>query len=111
MKHLPVGRARSPARSFWFRSFGSWSGVPFSDPNLSAKPGQPHRLALAVLTLTAMLLGQGWIATALGQPAMLIALLTILCGVILAAAVAIARHADVLAYRLANRRAHCCSRL
>ena len=57
-------------------------------------------LALAVLTLTLMLLGKGWIVTALGQPAMLIALLTIICGVILAAAVAIVRHADVLAHRL-----------
>jgi Ca2+/H+ antiporter len=57
-------------------------------------------LALAVLTLTLMVLGQGRIAAALGRPAMLIALLVILCGVILAAAVAIVRHADVLAHRL-----------
>jgi Ca2+:H+ antiporter len=57
-------------------------------------------LALAVVTLTLALLGKGWIATALDQPVMLIALLAILCGVILAAAVAIVRHADVLAHRL-----------
>ena len=57
-------------------------------------------LALAVITLTLALLGKAWIATALDQPAMLIALLVILCGVILAAAVAIVRHADVLAHRL-----------
>ena len=57
-------------------------------------------LALAVATLTLALLGKGWIATALGQPALLIAVLAILCGVILAAAVAIVRHAEVLAHRL-----------
>jgi Ca2+:H+ antiporter len=57
-------------------------------------------LALAVVTLTLALLGKGWIATALGQPVMLIALLAIICSVILAAAVAIVRHADVLAHRL-----------
>ena len=57
-------------------------------------------LALAVLTFTLMWLGKGWIATALDQPAMLIAVLTILCSVILTAAVAIVRHADVLAHRL-----------
>jgi Ca2+:H+ antiporter len=57
-------------------------------------------LALAVLTLTLALLGQGWIATALEQPVLLVALLATVCGVILAAAVAIVRHADVLAHRL-----------
>ena len=57
-------------------------------------------LALAVLTSTLALLGKGWIADALGQPVMLIAMLAILCSVILAAAVAIVRHADVLAHRL-----------
>ncbi len=57
-------------------------------------------LPLAVLTLTLALLGKGWIATALGQPAMLIGVLAIICSVILAAAVAIVRHAEVLAHRL-----------
>ncbi len=57
-------------------------------------------LALAVCTLTLALLGHGWIATAIDQPVTLIRLLAILCGVILAAAVAIVRHADVLAHRL-----------
>ncbi len=57
-------------------------------------------LALAVVTLTAALLGKGWIAAALSQPVLLVALLAGLCGVILAAAVAIVRHADVLAHRL-----------
>jgi Ca2+:H+ antiporter len=57
-------------------------------------------LALAVLTLTLALLGKEWIATALDQPALLIALLAVICGVILAAAVAIVRHADVVAHRL-----------
>lgn len=57
-------------------------------------------LALAVLTLTLALLGKGWVATALGQPVLLVVLLAIICGVILAAAVAIVRHADVLAHRL-----------
>ena len=57
-------------------------------------------LALAVLTLTLALLGKGWVASALDQPALLIALLAIICSVILAAAIAIVRHADVLAHRL-----------
>jgi Ca2+:H+ antiporter len=57
-------------------------------------------LALAVLTLALALPGKGWIAGALDRPAMLIALLAIICGVILAAAVAIVRHAEVLAHRL-----------
>jgi Ca2+:H+ antiporter len=57
-------------------------------------------LALAVVTLTLALIGKGWIANALEQPAMLIALLAIICGVILTAAIAIVRHADILAHRL-----------
>ena len=57
-------------------------------------------LALAVLTLTLALLGKGWIASALNQPVLLVGLLVIICSVILAAAVAIVRHADVLAHRL-----------
>src|SRR5436190_23669569 len=57
-------------------------------------------LALAVVTLALALLGKGWTAPALGRPVMLITLLAILCGVILAAAVAIVRHAEVPAHRL-----------
>ena len=57
-------------------------------------------LALAVVTLVAMMLGKDAMVSALQQPAMLIAVLLGLCGVILAAAVAIVRHADVLAHRL-----------
>ncbi|MEI8037339.1 MAG: calcium:proton antiporter [Verrucomicrobiota bacterium] len=57
-------------------------------------------LALAVLTLALALSGKGAIASALDQPALLVALLAVLCGVILAAAIAIVRHADVLAHRL-----------
>ncbi|KAB2638260.1 MAG: calcium:proton antiporter [Verrucomicrobia bacterium] len=57
-------------------------------------------LALAVVTLTLALLGKSWSAPALGHPAMLIAVLGSLCSVILAAAVAIVRHAEVLALRL-----------
>jgi Ca2+:H+ antiporter len=57
-------------------------------------------LALAVFTLTVALLGKSWIATALDQPVMLVVLLAIICSVILAAAVAIVRHAEVLAHRL-----------
>src|SRR5882672_7243464 len=57
-------------------------------------------LALALLTLILTLLGKAWIAAALDKPSMLIALLVIICGVILAAAVAIVRHADVVAHRL-----------
>jgi Ca2+:H+ antiporter len=57
-------------------------------------------LALAALTLTAALLGKSVIAGALDQPALLLGWLAILCGVILCAAFAIVRHADVLAHRL-----------
>jgi Ca2+:H+ antiporter len=57
-------------------------------------------LLLAVITLTLALLGKGRISAALDQPATLIALLAIICGVILAAAIAIVRHAEVLAHRL-----------
>ena len=61
---------------------------------------QEWPLALAVVTLAAALLGKSWIASALSQPAVLVALLAVLCAVILAAAIAIVRHADVLAHRL-----------
>ncbi len=57
-------------------------------------------LVLAVLTLTLALLGKSWMTAALDHAAMLVLLLAIICGVILAAAVAIVRHADVLAHRL-----------
>lgn len=62
--------------------------------------GREWPLALAVITLTLALLGKGWIATALEQPALLLTLLAIICSVILAAAIAIVRHADILAHRL-----------
>src|SRR5271170_1317966 len=55
-------------------------------------------LALAVFTLA--LAGKDWIVTALDQPALLIVVLVIICSVILAAAIAIVRHADILAHRL-----------
>jgi Ca2+:H+ antiporter len=57
-------------------------------------------LALAVLALSAALFGKGLIAGALGLPAVLVGVLVALCLVILVAAVAIVRHADVLAHRL-----------
>src|SRR6267378_1489279 len=57
-------------------------------------------LFLAIVTLTWALLSKGWIASALDKPVLLIAVLAIICSVILAAAVAIVRHADVLAHRL-----------
>lgn len=66
----------------------------------SESPLREWPLALAVVTLTAALLGQGWIAGALNQPVLLIALLVGLCAVILVAAVAIVRHAEELAHRL-----------
>jgi Ca2+:H+ antiporter len=57
-------------------------------------------LALAVVTLAAALFGRPWIAAALSNPVTLVGVLAILCGVILVAAVAIVRHAEVLAHRL-----------
>ena len=57
-------------------------------------------LALAVLTLTVLLLAKSWVAGTAEQPALLAVVLAVICGVILAAAVAIVRHADELAHRL-----------
>ena len=57
-------------------------------------------LALASGTLVLALVRGDWVAAALDQQLLLVAWLVFLCVVILAAAVAVARHADVLAYRL-----------
>lgn len=57
-------------------------------------------LALAVVTLILAFVGKAWIATALDEPALLILVLAVLCGVMLTAAIAIVRHADVTAHRL-----------
>ncbi len=57
-------------------------------------------LALAVTTLFALLLGQQAVAALLKSPMMLVGLLGALSAVILVAALAIVRHADVLAHRL-----------
>jgi Ca2+:H+ antiporter len=57
-------------------------------------------LPLAVVALVLALLGKHSIAGSLEQPALLVALLVTICGVILIAAVAIVRHADELAHRL-----------
>ena len=62
--------------------------------------GREWPLALAVLTLSLLVLGKGMITTAMSQPVMLVGLLAVICSVILAAAVAIVRHADVIAHRL-----------
>src|SRR5258706_527869 len=58
----------------------------------------PLGLALAALALA--LLGRDWIGSTLDQPAGLILRLVVICLVILIAAFAIVRHADVLAHRL-----------
>jgi Ca2+:H+ antiporter len=57
-------------------------------------------LAVAVLALAALLLGKGFVAVILNQPVGLIGLLALICAVILAAAIAIVRHAEILAHRL-----------
>jgi Ca2+:H+ antiporter len=57
-------------------------------------------LALAVLTLALLLLGKSWVAATAEQPALLAGVLAVICSVILAAAIAIVRHADELAHRL-----------
>ncbi|MBK7643912.1 MAG: calcium:proton antiporter [Planctomycetes bacterium] len=57
-------------------------------------------LALAVVALAASLLAKSWLVSALDSPAGLVLWLVALCGVILSAAFAIVRHADVLAHRL-----------
>ena len=57
-------------------------------------------LALAVVTLALALFAKSWIVTALDQSGLLVLLLAIICGVILAAAIAIVRHAEILAHRL-----------
>lgn len=61
---------------------------------------QEWPLALAACTLALALLGKTWIVTALDQTALLIVVLAIICTVILITAIAIVRHADVLAHRL-----------
>jgi Ca2+:H+ antiporter len=69
-----------------------------------AAPGGSWRcewpLALAVITLVLALAGKSWITAALDKPALLVGVLAVICSVILAAAIAIVRHADVLAHRL-----------
>ncbi len=57
-------------------------------------------LALVVVTLSALILGQGFIAPLLASSVAAVLILLIICAVILAAAVATVRHADVLAHRL-----------
>jgi Ca2+:H+ antiporter len=57
-------------------------------------------LALAVLTLMLALLGKSWVTNALNQPTLVLLLLLIICSVILAAAVATVRHAEILAQRM-----------
>jgi len=57
-------------------------------------------LLLAVGTLALVFLGKGWIASTFDQPAGLVFRLVVICAVILCAAFAIVRHADVLAHRL-----------
>jgi Ca2+:H+ antiporter len=57
-------------------------------------------LALAVLTFLLALSAQELIGVLLDKPVVLIAWLLTLCAVILVAAIAIVRHADVLAHRL-----------
>lgn len=57
-------------------------------------------LLLAVVTLLLAIEGKAWVAGALNDPPLLVGLLVVLCAVILIAAIAIVRHADVLAHRL-----------
>jgi len=57
-------------------------------------------LLLALLTLLSAMQRKAWVAGALNDPALLVGLLVVLCAVILIAAIAIVRHADVLAHRL-----------
>ncbi len=57
-------------------------------------------LLLAVVTLLLAIERKAWVAGALNDPPLLIGLLVVLCAVILIAAIAIVRHADVLAHRL-----------
>jgi Ca2+:H+ antiporter len=65
-------------------------------------------LALAVVTLAATLLGHGRVTEMLDSPAALIGLLVVICAVILAAAIAIVRHAEILAHRLGEPLERCC---
>jgi Ca2+:H+ antiporter len=57
-------------------------------------------LLLAVVTLLLAIERKAWVAGALNDPPLLIGLLVVLCAVILIAAIAIVRHADILAHRL-----------
>jgi Ca2+:H+ antiporter len=71
-----------------------------SSPTLREPRWREWPLAVALVALTLALLGKGWVTRALDQPALLVAWLAFICVVILVAAVAIVRHADVLAHRL-----------
>lgn len=57
-------------------------------------------LALALATLAGLFFAPGAVAAALGSSVLVILLLAFICAVILVNAVAIVRHADVLAHRL-----------
>ena len=57
-------------------------------------------LRLAVVTVLLAIERKAWVAGALNDPPLLIGLLVVLCAVILIAAIAIVRHADILAHRL-----------
>jgi Ca2+:H+ antiporter len=57
-------------------------------------------LAAAVVMLAAMLIWKSVVAELLDQPVALIGLLLLICAVILVAAIAIVRHAEILAHRL-----------
>ena len=70
------------------------------EPAARKQPLREWPLALAAATLIVALLGKSWIAGSLNQPLVLVVWLAALCGVILVAAVAMVRHADVLANRL-----------
>lgn len=98
-------RVRGDERSGWASIF--WAEVGAADSLTPVNQGSQKRgrfaewpLPFAALTVTATLAGKDWIAAGLDRPVFLVALLGVLFGVILSAAMAIVRHAEALAQRL-----------
>jgi Ca2+:H+ antiporter len=71
-----------------------------ASPTASIRWRREWPLLLAAVTLAGVVGARGPIQSVQAHPAATVGLLLALCGVILAAAVAIVRHADVLAHRL-----------
>ena len=78
------------------------TGKARSGPHPSWRREWPLPVAVGTLVLT--LAGKSWMLSVMAQPAALIGLLAVICGVLLLTAMSIVRHADVVAHRLGEPR-------